>query len=154
MPTSSASSTRSHAREEARAARKAAFLKELARRANVSAAARQAKIDRQTAYNWYKNDPDFAAAWDEAVEVAVDGLENEAWRRAAAGTLEPVFQKGEKVGTIRRYSDSLMITLLKAHRPEKFKARTANEHSGPGGAPLNMPPVTVYLPDNGRDDRE
>lgn len=108
--------TRSRAREDTREARKAAFLKELARRANVSAAAKKAKIDRTVAYDWYKNDPDFAAAWDQAIDVAVDSLESEAWRRASTGTLEPVYWKGEKVGAIRKYSDNLMITLLKAHR--------------------------------------
>lgn len=154
MTTEPTPPTRSHAREVSRDAKKAAFLKELTRRANVSAAARKAKINRSTAYDWYDADPDFAAAWDEAIEVAVDSLEDEAWRRAATGTLEPVFQKGEKVGAIRRYSDMLMVTLLKAHRPEKFKDRSQNELTGPGGAPLQQPQVQVYLPDNGRDERE
>lgn len=146
--------TRSRAQEQERATAKAAFLKELARRANVSAAAKKAKVARSTAYDWYRDDPEFAAAWDQAIEVAVDSLEHEAWRRAATGTLEPVFQKGEKVGAIRRYSDTLMVTLLKAHRPEKFKDRSQNELTGPGGAPLQQPQVQVYLPDNGRDERE
>lgn len=146
--------TRSHAREQSRSVKKAVFLKELARRANVSAAAKKAKVDRATPYRWREDDPDFASAWDEAIEVAVDSLEDEAWRRAATGTLEPVFQKGEKVGAIRRYSDMLMVTLLKAHRPEKFKDRSQNELTGPGGAPLQQPQVQVYLPDNGRDERE
>lgn len=146
--------TRSRARELTQAQRKERFLKELAKRANVSAAARAAKVDRSTPYHWREMDAEFAEAWDEAVEVAVDTLEAEAWRRAATGVLEPVFQKGEKVGHIRRYSDALMITLLKAHRKEKFSEKQQLEHSGPGGEPLDLKPaVNVYLPDNGRGDR-
>ena len=63
--------TRSRAREATQAKRKERFLKELAKRANVSAAAKAAKVDRSTPYHWRETDPEFAAAWDEAVEVAV-----------------------------------------------------------------------------------
>src|SRR5690606_15942357 len=106
--------TRQRAREDSTEARKERFLKELARRANVSAAAKKAKIPRSTVYDWYKADEEFARRWDEAVDVAVDGLEEEAWRRAKDGVLKPVYQKGEKVGQVREYSDQLMVTLLKA----------------------------------------
>lgn len=152
MSSKATPATRSRARALTTAQRKARFLAELEKRANVAAAARAAKVDRSTPYGWREKDAKFAAAWDEAVNVAVDSLESEAWRRAAVGTLEPVFQKGEKVGAIRRYSDMLMVTLLKAHRPEKFKDRTSNEHTGPEGEPLPASIVNVYLPDNGRDE--
>lgn len=104
--------------------------------ANVSAAAKKAGVPRSTAYDWYKADEEFAAAWDDAVEVAVDSLEKEAWRRARDGVLKPVYQKGEKVGQVREYSDQLMVTLLKAHRPEKYRERTQTELIGPGGGDL------------------
>jgi len=119
--------------------------------ANVSAAAKKAGVPRSTAYDWYKADEEFAAAWDDAVEVAVDSLEKEAWRRARDGVLKPVYQKGEKVGQVREYSDQLMVTLLKAHRPEKYRDRQQLEHTGPGGEPLPAAVVNVYIPDNGRD---
>jgi len=120
--------------------------------ANVSAAAKKAGVPRSTAYDWYKADEAFAAAWDDAVEVAVDSLEKEAWRRARDGVLKPVYQKGEKVGQVREYSDQLMVTLLKAHRPEKYRDRQQLEHTGPGGEPLPAAAVVnVYIPDNGRD---
>ena len=120
--------------------------------ANVSAAAKKAGVPRSTAYDWYKADEEFAAAWDDAVEVAVDSLEKEAWRRARDGVLKPVYQKGEKVGQVREYSDQLMVTLLKAHRPEKYRDRQQLEHTGPGGEPLPAAAVVnVYIPDNGRD---
>ena len=33
-------------------------------------------------------------------------------------------------------SDTLLIFMLKARRPEKFKDRQSHEHSGPGGGPI------------------
>lgn len=154
MAAKATTATRSRARELSLAQRKERFLKELVKRANVSSSAKAAGVDRGTPYRWRESDPEFAEAWDAAVEVAVDALEAEAWRRAATGVLEPVFQKGEQVGHIRRYSDTLMITLLKGHRREKYSDKQQHEHSGPGGEPLAAASVVnVYLPDNGRGDR-
>ncbi len=104
------------------------FLKELRRRGNVSDAATKAAIDRSTAYRWREAESEFAAAWDVAIEAAVEGLESEAWRRAKEGTLKPVYgrvakDQDGKIGTIREYSDGLLTTLLKAHRPEKYRER-------------------------------
>lgn len=146
--------TRQRAREESIETRKANFLKELERRANVSAACRKANIGRTTAYDWYKADKEFAEAWDAAIETAVDDLEAVVWQRAKDGTLKPVFQGGRKVGQFREYSDQLAITLLKAHRPEKYRERTSTELSGPGGVPLAQGLVQIYIPSNGRDELE
>jgi hypothetical protein len=111
------------------------FLKELARRGNVSDAARKAGIGRVTVYDWRKAEPDFAAAWDEALETAIDTLESEAWRRAKEGTKKPIIGRVAKDEDgiltdakgrplyLREYSDSLMQTLLKAHRPTKYRER-------------------------------
>lgn len=97
------------------------FLDALADTCNVSAAAKAAGIRRSTAYEFRKNNPDFAAKWDEALEKATDELEAEA-RTRALGFEEPVFNsEGEEVGTVRRYSDTLMIFLLKAYRPKRFR---------------------------------
>lgn len=114
---------------------RAEFLEELRKRGNVRDACRTAGIGRQTVYDLRGRDPEFAAAWDEAVDEAVDTMEGEAWRRAVEGVDEPVFgrvardQDGE-VGTIRKYSDALMNTLLKAHRPEKYRERVDVQQHG------------------------
>lgn len=111
------------------------FLGELRKRGNVSEAARAAKVGRKTVYQWKDAEPEFAAAWDEAIEQAIDAMEAEAYRRAVEGYDEPVFGRVAKdedgqVGVIRKYSDSLMTTLLKAHRPEKYRERAEVQHSG------------------------
>ena len=96
-------------------------VKGLAKGKSPSWAAEEAGIGRSTAWLWRKNDPQFAAAWDEAVAEGVDRLEDEAHRRAVEGyNPRPVYHKGKKVGEIREYSDSLLGLLLKSRRPEVY----------------------------------
>lgn len=129
------------------------FLHWLARTGNVTKAAEKAKVNRTHMYEVRKSDSAFAAAWDEALEVAVERLEMEARRRAEQGVLEPVYYQGVKVGAVRRYSDTLLIFLLKAHRPEKYRDHASVELTGKDGGPLQaQTTVTVYIPDNGRGD--
>ena len=42
----------------------------------------------------------------------------------------PVYYKGEVVGTVKKYSDRLLIVLLKAHRPAKYRENFSMTHSG------------------------
>jgi AcrR family transcriptional regulator len=119
---------------------RALFLEKLAATGHITRSCKAAGVPRRTIYNWRKADEAFAAAWDEAVELAIDALEDEAIRRAKDGVLKPVFQGGKKVGTVREYSDGLLQFLLKGKRPERYKDRLQSELSGPGGKPL---PVTL-----------
>jgi len=117
------------------------FLSALRNTGNVSASAKAAGVDRTTAYkakaaSLQTKNATFAKGWDEAIEVATDLLEGEARRRAIAGVEEPVYYRGEVVGAVRKYSDTLLIFLLKAHRPEKFREHHSMEHSGPDGGPI------------------
>lgn len=96
------------------------FLKSLASTGNVGLSVEAAGIGRSTVYEWREKDGTFAKEWDTALADASDVLEAEARRRAAEGTLEPVFYQGEKVGTVKRYSDVLLIFLLKATNRRKF----------------------------------
>jgi|TARA_B100000959_G_scaffold174552_1_gene182785 hypothetical protein len=105
--------------------RKTLFLESLTKTANVSLSAKAVKVSRQYMYK-YKHRPEneeFAEAWDNAIEIGIDSLEEEARRRAYLGVDEPVFYQGRECGVIRRYSDTLLIFLLKANRPEKYKDR-------------------------------
>ena len=98
----------------------AVFLKGLRLTGNVSEAARAAKICRSRCYECRHRDPGFAAAWSDALEEAADRLEMEAFRRAVEGIGEDRFFKGDVVGRVTRYSDRLLMFLLKARRPERF----------------------------------
>jgi hypothetical protein len=98
-----------------------AFLEALAGSANVRAACAAAGVGRSTAYDHRGRDGRFAEAWDDALDEACDVLEAEARRRAVKWTERPVYQGGERVGAVREYSDTLLIFLLKANRPEKYR---------------------------------
>ena len=101
------------------------FLTELRRTGNVTLSARVVGTTRFTVYGWRDRDAAFAAAWDEAVEEAADLLEAEARRRAHDGVEEPVFYQGDVVGHVKKYSDVLLMFLLKGIRPEKYRENLA-----------------------------
>jgi hypothetical protein len=151
------------------------FLKELVRLGNVTAACDAADVGRATVYEHADRHPDFKEAWQEALEAAADLLELEARRRAHDGIDEPVIYQGELCGawvdgqgnavakdtpgarliplTVKKYSDSLLMFLLKAHRPDKFRERSSVEHSGQGGEPIPIRLVEVVKPDGKPADR-
>src|SRR4030095_937164 len=90
---------------------------------NISTAARAAGVARTQVYLWQEHDAEFASAMREAGVQATEVLEREAWRRARDGIAEPVYQHGKQVGTIQRYSDSLLMFLLRARAPERYRDR-------------------------------
>jgi hypothetical protein len=75
------------------------FIETLEAQSTVLHAAKAAGISRWTAYRWRQEDLDFAARWDQALENAVDVVENTLYQKAVSG-------------------DTIcMIFYLKAHRP-------------------------------------
>jgi len=97
----------------------------------------------------------FMEGWDIARNVGVEIAEQEAWRRAHYGCVEPVFgslggEKGENGAGIIGYkivrSDSLMQFMLKGNKPATYRDRT--EISGPNGGPIES--KVVMLPSNDR----
>ena len=121
------------------------FLDTLRGTGNVRLATSNADVARQVAYRARDSSATFRADWDEALEEARELLEAEARRRAAIGVDEPVFYKGKVVGHIRKYSDNLLMFLLKAHWPEKFRDNYAVEHSGPSGGPVKVEAKTEHV---------
>lgn len=92
--------------------KKERFLKALRQMPNVARACRAVHISRRTAYNHKESDVEFAAAWDEALDIGVEALEESAWKRATKG------------------DTALTIFLLKAHKPEMYREDVKQEHSG------------------------
>ena len=105
------------------AGRKNALVEALAETGNVTRAAKAAEVGRRTHYLWLESDPEYVAAVQDAMERAADKLEEEAVRRAVEGVDEPVHYQGERVDTVRKYSDRLLEFLLKGARPEKYRER-------------------------------
>jgi hypothetical protein len=89
------------------------LLRRLALGKSVSDACRFQGISRQTYYDWYHADPTFKSAADQAIEEGTDKLEDFALKRAMSGE-----------------SDTLTIFLLKGRRPDKFKDRSEQHHTG------------------------
>ncbi len=100
-----------------------------------------AKVPRSEHYRWLKN-PRYAERFREAEEHAVQALETEARRRAMVGHDKPVFYKGEPIAQIREFSDTLLIFLLKAKRPEIYRDRLYPDRP-------SMPSSSTANPDAG-----
>ena len=106
------------------------FLDELSQWPNVSRACRKAGISRVTAYRHKADYQDFNEAWENAIETGLDKWEEEAARRAFEGVDKPVIYQGEITDTFKEYSDTLAVTMLKAHRPEKYRERSEVKTDG------------------------
>lgn len=120
------------------------FLEALRTAPSVSVAAAAAGINRSTAYDARKVDEAFAANWDEAIEHSIDAAEAELFRRAVQGVRKPATVAGRRV-EITEYSDTLLIFLLKSHRPERYRDTTRSLN-------LNLTPEQLAnLPDDELD---
>lgn len=91
---------------------KPAFLKALAETSMVKEACATVGIGRSTVYDARQADEAFALAWADVESETTDQLEAEAKRRALDG------------------SDTLLIFLLKARRPDVYRENVKVEHSG------------------------
>lgn len=123
-----------------------AFLAAFAETGNITHACKLANVGRSTVYERRDSDAGFRDLMAEAAQDAADALELEARRRALFGVEEPVVGRvggrdgddewlldptdpeGERRLVIRRYSDSLLMFLLKANRPEKYRERHEVRH--------------------------
>lgn len=133
--------------------KKALFLESFALNANVMLSARAAGVSRQAVYQWLEKDEDFSHAFNLAKEEAKDTIRAEIYRRGVEGWDEDVYQLAKFAGTVRKYSDTLLIFHAKALMSE-YRDKQQIEHSGPGGGPIQTQQIEVYkvrLPDNGRD---
>jgi hypothetical protein len=83
------------------------FLQALGQCGNVTGSCEALSISRTQVYYWRNTDPEFARQWDEAVALGGEALEDECRRRAMAG------------------SDALMVFMLRALKPEKYREKAA-----------------------------
>jgi len=107
----------------------AAFLELLTEGHTIRHACRETGIGRTTVYEARQDDAGFRAAWDDAVTVGIEALEEEARRRAVDGVRD-FKMAGDQIVPMQRYSDTLLVFLLKAKRPEVYRERIAHEHRG------------------------
>lgn len=84
----------------------------------IGTACARAGIGRTTLHLWRKADSAFDAAVEDAIDYGTDVLEDVARDRAV------------------RQSDTLLIFLLKARRPEKYRETVRTEHTGGDGGEI------------------
>jgi len=111
-----------------------AFLAAYAEYGSIRAAAKAAGMDRSNHYEWMKDVPGYAAAFEEADARSGDALEDEATRRAHEGVLQAEWYQGKAVGTKRVFSDGLMMFLLRGKKPNKYRQNV--ELTGANGGPV------------------
>ena len=75
----------------------------------VEQAARFAGVSTRTAYYWRDKDPDFAQDWRNCRDRLVEGLEMQAFQRAAKG------------------NDRMLTFLLKSYKPETYNQRPSDK---------------------------
>ena len=96
-------------------------------------AARHIRISCQMAYYQRKHDPQFAKQWEEAREYGIEMLHARAFQRALEGDLEPVYYMGVVVDYVREFDSKLLIEMLRAYRPDRFKTPGAQVNIGTRG---------------------
>lgn len=113
------------------------LLRTLAETGNLFLACHAARMTRRQVASLQRSDAAFADAYDEAMDEAADRIEAEVWRRALEGVVEPLVkggalvrdpETGEAIMT-RRYSDPLLVLLLKGSKPEKYHTRAGQASS-------------------------
>lgn len=101
------------------------FLKAFELVGTITGAAREVIMSKGTHHYWMRldksgvpKDKKYYSAFEQAEESAVELMISEARRRGIVGTERDVRWKGEVVGIERKYSDNLLMFLIKAQRPE------------------------------------
>lgn len=128
-----------------------ALLAAYAETCNIDFACRKTKIHRSTHYRWLRKTTPisehpngYAAAFERIQREAGDYLESVAVERATKGVREPVYYQGGVCGHVTRYSDALLMQLLRGFKPEKY-AVNRQEVSGPQGAPVQAKIEIVFV---------
>ena len=97
-------------------AKEETFLSTLAETCNVTRACEAAGVGVTTVYRQKKENAAFRAQWLAALSVAYQQLELILLERAFNGTEKVVMTRAGTAATMREYSNSLGLALLKMHR--------------------------------------
>jgi hypothetical protein len=109
---------------------RAVFLEHVANAYSITVAAKVAGVHRRRFYELAHADERFREELQEAHDKGTDVIRDEIRRRAVEGWDEAVFQKGELVGHVRKYSDRL-LELEARRRGPAYRDNHRVELSGP-----------------------
>lgn len=111
------------------------FLQVLEDTASPKQAAQVCGISRRLAFEYKQNDLDFRRRWEQSIQIAMDALLEEAYRRAVVGVDEPVIYQGQvsterdprtgeqRALTVKKPSDRLLEVMLKFHYGDEMAER-------------------------------
>ena len=113
---------------------------ELEKHGNATDAIKAAKAARGWVYRWRQDNADFKDAFEEARTCGIEVLKDEAHRRAY-GFNDPVYRISKKtgrrvkVGDTRKYSDTLLMFLIKQSDPT-YREHFEIDHGNAGSRPF------------------
>lgn len=115
--------------------RQRGFIEALADLGSVEAAARAVDMSTEGAYQLRRQPgaEEFRAAWEAALALGIQRIEDVAMDRALNGTEEPVYSYGKLIGTRIKHNDRLLMFMLRNRAPERFAA---------GGGPKGLNAVS------------
>ena len=98
------------------------FIDALADTGSVKAAARAVNMSAEGAYQLRRQPgaQSFREAWQTALDLGVQRIEDVAMDRALNGVEMPVYSYGQLVGTRTSYNDRLLMFMLRNRAPERF----------------------------------
>ncbi|PLK24231.1 hypothetical protein [Novosphingobium sp. TH158] len=116
--------------------RQRGFIAALADTGSVKSAAARVNMSAESAYHLRRH-PDaasFRKAWEAALALGVEQLEDLAMERAIHGHQVPVYSYGKLIGSRTVYNDRLLMFLLRNRAPTRFAAdgRVTARRSGIG----------------------
>jgi hypothetical protein len=119
--------------------RQRGFIEALADTGSVKAAAHAVNMTPEGAYllRRHAQGAGFRKAWEVALSLGVQRLEDVAMDRALNGVEQPVYSYGQLVGTRRVTNDALLMFLLRNRAPHRFAADSLNTLDGATQASLN-----------------
>jgi hypothetical protein len=99
-----------------------AFIEALAETGSVAAAARRVNRAPEGAYllRRHPQAKEFRKAWQAALDLGMQKIEDVAMDRALNGVEVPVYSYGKLVGTRRIYNDRLLMFMLRNRAPKRF----------------------------------
>lgn len=102
--------------------RQRAFIEALADTGSVEAASRAVSMSQRGAYHLRRQPgaESFRQAWEAALQLGVQKIEDVAMERALHGVEVPVYSYGKLVGQRTVYNDRLLMFMLRNRAPERF----------------------------------
>lgn len=112
---------------------KQSFLRVYAAIGRKAEAAKIVGISSSAVNSWLKDDPRFTECFEIAAEMYCERLEKVAHHLAVGGVTKGVYYKGDKIDEYREWDTSLLMFLLKANNPAKYREAKEVKHSGAVG---------------------